>query len=84
MRRIASIETGQGAAAKEGRPACEGEAAQGFAQFGSQPVGWLPKAAYARAVHIASRQPDLTFPDHTIQPVKLAPDPVLRFPVSQG
>jgi hypothetical protein len=29
-------------------------------------------------------QADLTFPDHTIQPVKLAPDPVLRFPVSQG
>ena len=29
-------------------------------------------------------QPDLTFPDHTIQPVELAPDPVLRLPVSQG
>ena len=29
-------------------------------------------------------QPDLTFPNHTIQPVLLAPDPVLRFPVSQG
>ena len=29
-------------------------------------------------------QLDLTFPDHTIQPVKLARDPVLRLPVSQG
>jgi hypothetical protein len=28
-------------------------------------------------------QPDLTFPDHTVQPVKLAPDSVLRFPVSR-
>jgi hypothetical protein len=29
-------------------------------------------------------QPDLTFPDHIIQPVKLAPEPVLRSPVNQG
>ncbi len=45
-------------------------------------LGWmLSERFWCRSLLLG--QPDLTFPDHAIQPVKLAPDNVLRFPVSQ-
>ena len=47
-------------------------------------LGWVLERLRRWCRSLLLHQSDLSFQDHTIEPVKLAPDPVLKFAVSQG